>query len=136
MDNASLMKKTVQQVDGSSGRAWAAVRKWLALPAVGQVLSVLFGLLFLFQCMIMPLVGKAAMQGSRSPGAGPAEHAAQNVVFFLVMLVLTLLAGAVALYSKGLRRAEDGSPFPVATAGLLGVTVALGLAFVAGWLKV
>lgn len=106
-----------------------------AAPLTGQVLAVVFGLLFLFQCMILPLVGKAAMGGSGSPGATTAEWAGQNVRFFLIMLLLTLLTGAAALGSKLLRRQRDGGPFPTMTAALLGLTVALLLAFAAGLLK-
>ncbi|NLB66727.1 MAG: hypothetical protein GX803_09690 [Lentisphaerae bacterium] len=106
-----------------------------AAPLTGQVLAVVFGLLFLFQCMILPLVGKAAMGGSGSPGATTAEWAGQNARFFLVMLLLTLLTGGAALGSKLLRRRRDGGPFPTMTAALLGLTVALLLAFAAGLLK-
>ena len=109
---------------------------FIGLPIVGQVLSILFGLLFLFQCMIMPLVGKAAMQGSRSPGAQPAEWASANTRFFLIMLLLTIATGAAALFSKLTRSEADGSRFPVATAGLLGVAVLLLLAFLSGSLKI
>ena len=102
----------------------------------GQVLAVLFGLLFLFQCMILPLVGKAAMQGSGSPGAGPAEFAGKNQSFFAVMLIVTLAAGAAALYSKWQRRSVDQSPFPMFTAGLLAATLGILVAFAAGLLKI
>ncbi len=112
------------------------LRKWAAAPMTGQVLSILFGLLFLFQCMILPLVGKAAMQGSKSPGAGPAEWAGKNQTFFAVMLLVTLAAGAAALYSKWLRRRMDGSPFPRVTAGVLALTVGLLLVFLAGLLGI
>ena len=111
-------------------------RKWLAAPATGQTLAVLFGLLFLFQCMILPLVGKAAMGGSGSPGAGPAATIWQNRLFFLAMLLLTLAAGVAAFYSKWLRRQADGSPFPKFTAGLLGLGLALLLAFATGLLGI
>lgn len=108
----------------------------LAKPLAGQVLAVLFGLLFLFQCMILPLVGKAAMGGSGSPGAGPAATVWLNQLFFLVMLLLTLATGSAAFYAKWLRRKADGSPFPKATAGLLGLTLALLLVFALGLLKI
>ena len=111
-------------------------RKVLAAPLTGQTLSILFGLLFLFQCMILPLVGKAAMGGSGSPGAGPAETVWKNKAFFLTMLLLTLATGATAFYSKWARRQMDGSPFPKATAGLLAVAAVLLLAFVSGLLGI
>ena len=109
-------------------------RNLLVAPMTGQVLSILFGLLFLFQCMILPLVGKAAMGGSGSPGAGPADTIWKNKAFFLAMLLVTLAVGATAFYSKWSRRQTDGSSFPKATAGLLALTAALLLAFVTGLL--
>ena len=117
-------------------RPAADFRRWLGAPATGQALAVLFGLLFLFQCMILPLVGKAALGGSGSPGAGPAATVWKNQLFFLVMLLLTISAGGVAFYSKWLRRQADGSPFPKATAGLLVLALALLLAFATGLLGI
>jgi len=110
-------------------------RQAFASSSVGQWLSFVFGLFFLFQCMILPLVGKAAMGGSGSPGAGPADSVGQNQLFFAAMLLVTLAVGAAAFYSKWLRHKTDGSPFPKVTAGLLGVVVAILLAFVSGLLK-
>ena len=112
-----------------------ATLRWLADPRVGNVLSVLFGLLFLFLCMILPLVGKSAAHGSGSPGAGPMDTLWKNHLFFSISLLLTLLSGAGALYSKLLRRREDGSPYPKATAGLLVACVLLLLCYVTGLLK-
>lgn len=109
---------------------------WWIRPLSGQILSILFGLLFLFQCMILPLVGKAAVGGSGSPGAGPADTVWKNKLFFLIMLLLTQAVGALALYSKWRRSQLDGSPFPRATAAVLGLTVALLLAFVTGLLGI
>jgi len=107
-----------------------------AASSIGQGLSILFGLLFLFQCMILPLVGKAAMGGSGSPGAHPADTVGTNQLFFTVMLLLTLAVGSAAFYSKWLRHQEDGSSFPKVTAGLLGLVVALLMAFVTGLLGI
>lgn len=136
MDNAPSMSKAYKQKVPGSGPDFPDFRKWVAAPMVGQVLSIVFGLLFLFQCMILPLVGKAAMQGSGSPGAGPAEWAGDNQTFFAAMLGVTLAVGAAAFYSKWLRRRLDGSPFPKATAGVLALTVGLLLVFMAGLLKI
>ena len=111
-------------------------RTLLAAPATGQTLSILFRLLFLFQCMILPLVGKAAMHGSGSPGAGPAATLWKNQMFFGVMLVLTIAAGGAAFYSKWLRRQLEGSAFPKFTAGLLGLALVLLLAFATGRLGI
>lgn len=108
----------------------------LASPRLGNFLSVLFGLLFLFLCMIVPLVGKSATHGSGSPGAAPMDTLWKNHLFFSMTLLLTLLSGAGALASKLLRRRDDGSPYPKATAGLLSVCVLLLLCYVSGCLKI
>jgi hypothetical protein len=136
MDNAHSMNKEMKHKSAMSVDSPDSFQHQLAAPQVGQVLSILFGLLFLFQCMILPLVGKAAMGGSGSPGAGPAETVWKNQLFFLLVLLLTLAVGSFATYSKWLRHRNDGSPFPKATAGLLALTVALLLAFAAGLLKI
>jgi hypothetical protein len=107
----------------------------LATPRAGNVLSVLFGLLFLFLCMILPLVGKSAVHGSGSPGAGPMNTLWKNHLFFSLTLLLTLLVGSGAMASKLLRRRSDGSPFPKATAGLLAVCVLLLFCYITGLLK-
>ena len=130
------MNKEPKHKSAMASRGSTSFPAPLASPLAGQVLSVLFGLLFLFQCMILPLVGKAAMGGSGSPGAGPADTVWKNQLFFLVMLLVTLAVGAAAFYSKWERRKRDGSPFPKATAGLLALTVAMLLAFAAGLLKI
>ena len=136
MDNALLMNKDMKQKAAPPDSSVKNLQQMLAAPLVGQVLAILFGLLFLFQCMILPLVGKAAMGGSGSPGAGPAATVWMNQLFFLMMLLWTLAAGSAAFYSKWLRRKADGSPFPKATAGLLALTLALLLVFAAGLLKI
>lgn len=136
MENGPAMKKEHVQKAVAPVPAPLQFRKALAAPATGQVLASVFGLLFLFQCMILPLVGKAALGGSGSPGAGPADTVWKNQVFFLAMLLLTLAAGAAAFYAKWLRRQADGSPFPKATAGLLVLSAALLLAFALGLLGI
>ena len=130
------MNKEPKHKSAMASRGSTSFPSPLASPLAGQVLSVLFGLLFLFQCMILPLVGKAAMGGSGSPGAGPAATVWKNQLFFLVMLLLTLAAGGAAFYAKWLRRQADGSPFPRTTAGLLVLTLALLLAFATGLLGI
>ena len=136
MENTALMKKELHRSSGLYAEAAEPFRSWLSSAMVGNGLSAWFGLLFLFQCMILPLVGKAAMGGSGSPGAGPADTLWKNLWFFSVMLLATLASGALAFYSKWLRRQRDGGPFPKATAGLLALTMGLLLAFAAGLLKI
>ena len=135
MENTAFMKK--EPIPQDVRRLVAAdFRRWARAPVMGQVLSILFGLLFLFQCMILPLVGKAAMQGSGSPGAGPAATVWKNQLFFGVMLLLTMAVGGAAFFAKRLRQQNDGSPFPLFTAGLLGVCALLLVAFATGLLGI
>ena len=135
MENTAFMKK--EPIPQDVRRLVAAdFRRWARAPVMGQVLSILFGLLFLFQCMILPLVGKAAMGGSGSPGAGPADTVWKNQVFFFSMLFLTLAVGAGAFYSKWVRRKIDGTPFPIATASLLALNLAMLRACAAGLLGI
>ena len=130
------MNKETKQKSAAAETGAAEWLKLRAAPATGQTLAITFGLLFLFQCMILPLVGKAAMHGSGSPGAGPAATVWQNQLFFGVMLILTIIVGGAAFYSKWLRRKADGSPFPKFTAGLLGLALVLLLAFATGLLGI
>ena len=99
------MSKESKQKSVPANSPLAALRQTMATPKAGQVLSIMFGLLFLFQCMLLPLVGKAAMGGSGSPGAGAAGTVWQNQLFFLLMLLVTLAVGSAAFYAKQLRRA-------------------------------
>jgi hypothetical protein len=128
--------KPTGQSRSSLPAAAPAFARLLASPRLGNFLSVLFGLLFLFLCMILPLVGKSATHGSGSPGAAPMDTLWKNHLFFSLALLLTLLAGAGAMASKLLRRREDGSPYPKATAGLLAVCVLILLCYVSGCLKI
>lgn len=130
------MNKETKQKSAPANLGAEEFRKWLSSPEVGQTLAILFGLLFLFQCMILPLVGKAAVGGSGSPGAAAAATLWKNQLFFGAMLLATLAAGGAAFYSKWLRRAADGSAFPTFTAGLLALALALALAFATGLLGI
>ena len=130
------MSKEPKRKDAPAESGAEEFRKSRAAPATGQTLSVLFGLLFLFQCMILPLVGKAAVGGSGSPGAGPADTLWKNQLFFGAMLMLTVAVGGLAFYAKQLRRRADGSSFPKFTAGTLAAAVAMLLAFATGLLGI
>ena len=123
------------QSDTAAEPVSAILGRWLAVPRTGDILTVVFGLLFLFLCMCLPLVGKSAAHGSGSPGAGPMDSLWKNHLFFSVTLLLTLLAGVTAMVSKIRRRRADGSAFPKCTAGLLAVCVLLSLCYAAGLLK-
>jgi len=89
-----------------------------ALPVVGNLFSIAAGLSVLVLCMILPLVGPAAMRGSGSPGATAVSHARANFLTFLGVLLLSLALSALAIYSKMDRRKIDGSPLPLYTIGL------------------
>lgn len=83
-------------------------------PATGTALAVASGLSFFFLCMILPLVGPA---GSR------VEHAGQNKVAFLAVLLVTFTLAALSAFSKLGRRKIDGSPRPFFSFGLCAVCV-------------
>ncbi|MFH0879991.1 MAG: hypothetical protein V2A34_09780 [Lentisphaerota bacterium] len=104
----------------------------LTQPMTGQVLTIIFALCFYFQCMILPIVGPAAMKGSGSPGAGAADHAHLNFIAFLAMLLVTIGMGSLAMYSKTLRRKVDGSPRPYFTMALLSISVIMLIALLLG----
>jgi len=83
-------------------------------PLTGTILAVASGLSFFFLCMILPLVGPA---GSR------VEHAGKNRAAFLTVLLITFLLGALASYSKIMRRKSDGGSLPYYSLGLCVVCI-------------
>jgi small-conductance mechanosensitive channel len=83
-------------------------------PVTGTALAVASGVSFFFLCMILPLVGPA---GSR------VEHAGQNKVVFLLVLLVTLALGALSVFSKMGRRKEDDSALPFFSLGLCGICI-------------
>lgn len=103
-------------------------------PATGDALAVAAGLLFLFLCMVLPLVGKAAAGGSGSPGAAPLPSYPVNVRFFWSLWALTALAAAAALSNKYWRWRRLSAPFPRLVAALAVLLLALGLAQAVGLL--
>lgn len=109
---------------------------FLALPLVGNVLTILTGLAFIFVCMVLPLVGPAAVHGSGSPGAGPAEHLNLNYIAFTAALLVSLVLGLGAIASKIERRKVDGSPLPFYSFALVGILLFIGIAFALGLLSI
>ena len=103
---------------------------------VGNLLSIAAGLSFLVLCMILPLVGPAAMRGSGSPGATAVPHARANFLMFLGVLLLSLALSALAIFSKIDRRKKDGSPLPVYTIGLFVLLLFLLIALFMGLLEI
>jgi hypothetical protein len=107
----------------------------LANPVVGNALTALAGIVFLFLCMIFPLVGPAAVHGSGSPGAGPAPHLKLNYMAFSGVLALALILAVAAVVSKIERRKVDGSPLPFYSIALVMVLVAIVIVFALGLLS-
>lgn len=109
---------------------------FFAQPMVGTLLTVASGVSFLFLCMILPIVGPAAAFGSGSPGATRAVHYTQNFWAFLGVLVLSMVLGGLAVFSKLERRKIDGSPLPVYSIGLCGILVLVLVALFTGLLSI
>ncbi|HOW98639.1 MAG TPA: hypothetical protein P5567_07965 [Kiritimatiellia bacterium] len=103
---------------------------------IGNLLSIAAGLSFLFLCMLLPLVGPAAMRGSGSPGAGAVSHARLNFLTFLAVLLFSMALSVMAYFSKMERRKKDGSPQPIYTIGLFVVLLFLLVALFMGLLEI
>ncbi len=124
-----------QQAEVQKAQAVQATVPFFARPAVGSFFTIASGVLFLFLCMILPLVGPAAVHGSGSPGAGPAPHLKQNYMAFSSVLFFSLLTAVLAVRSKLERRKIDGSPLPWYSIGLLAICVFILIALVTGLLN-
>lgn len=95
--------------------------------ATGNALTVTAGISFFFNCMLMPLVGRA---GSNAPNAN------ENRLAFLAVLGMTFLLASLATWSKMIRRADDKSPLPYWSLGLCGICVVLFVLLMTGRLAV
>ena len=102
-----------------------AASSWFA--GAGTALTIAAGLGFLFVCMTLPLVGKAGIQ---------TVHAKQNHYAFLAALLVSLLLSAAATGAKLARRRIDGSPLPLLSITLAGLSVVLLVSLFAGLLKI
>ena len=111
------------------------VLQWNA-ELLNKTLSNIFWVLFLFLCMILPLVGKAAMTGSGSPGAVRAIWASQNQVFFGIMWGVTFLLGCGTIFLQWKLAKSGRAVISKMTAGLWLATAGLGIAFALGLLHV
>jgi len=96
-------------------------------PIVGSVLTVAAGISFFFNCMLLPLVGRA---GSSAPNAD------KNQLGFLAVLGLTFTLAALATWSKMMRRSDDKSPFPYWSLGLCVICTILFVLLMTGLLAV
>ena len=96
-------------------------------PVVGSTLTVAAGVSFFFNCVLMPLVGRA---GSKAPNAD------KNQLGFLAVLGLTFTLAALATWSKMLRRSEDKSPLPYWSLVLCVICVVLFVLLMTGRLAV
>lgn len=102
-------------------------KKIMKKPIAGSVLTVASGISFFFNCMLLPLVGRA---GDSVP------HAGKNRLAFLAALGLTFTLAALATWAKMLRRADDKSPRPYWSLGLCAVCAALFILLMSGLLAV
>lgn len=99
----------------------------LASPVVGTVLTILSGLAFLATAMLLPLVGKSAVQ---------TVHLRANFIAFLCVAVLSLATAILATISKLQRRAMDGSPLPIFSIVLCVLSALLLVALFLGLLSI
>jgi uncharacterized membrane protein YidH (DUF202 family) len=103
------------------------LKKFLQKPVTGSTLTVAAGVSFFFNCMLLPLVGRA---GSSSPNAD------KNQLAFLAVLGITFTLAALATWSKMMRRSEDKSPLPYWSLGLCAICAVLCILLLTGLLAV
>lgn len=94
---------------------------------LGDALSVLGGISFLFVCMILPLVGPA--------GVATAHRRANELAFIAALVAVTVLAGSAVTW-KLMRRPRENGSFPWFSSGLLAACLVLWVVYLAGWLAV
>jgi uncharacterized membrane protein YidH (DUF202 family) len=102
-------------------------KEFLHKPVTGSVLTVAAGISFFFNCMLLPLAGRA---GSSVP------YADKNRLAFLGVLGITFTLAALATWSKMVRRSDDKSPLPYWSLGLCAVCAALFVLLMTGLLAV
>lgn len=96
-------------------------------PLFGNALSVLAGLLFMFVCMLLPLVGPAGVV---------MEFSDKNFTVFLTVLMLAALVSGAASAVNLLRRKREGGTLPYFPIGLFCISILTMLALGLGLLKV
>lgn len=102
-------------------------KTFLQKPVVGSVLTVVSGISFFFNCMLLPLVGRA---GSSVPDAD------KNRLAFLAVLGLTFTLATLATWSKMVRRSDDKSPLPYWSLGLCVICVVIFVLLMTGLLGI
>lgn len=100
---------------------------FFARPLVGTALTTASWVSFLFVCMILPLVGKAAVA---------TIHPQKNFIAFLIALLASLALAVLATISKLERRKIDHSPLPRFSFLMVGLCVLLLVALLAGLLRI
>jgi len=99
----------------------------LVRPVVGTTLTILSGLAFLLLAMFLPLVGKSAVK---------TEQYALNFTVYLCLLIITLALSGLAVKSKLDRRKIDGSPYPLFSMIIGGLSFLLFISLILGLLKI
>jgi len=100
---------------------------FLSRPEVGTTLTILSGLSFLLTGMLLPLVGKAGAK---------VYHYGANFTAFIVVLLFTLCLSGIAVRSKLDRRQIDGSPRPLFSMVIFGLSAVLLVSLLLGLLKI
>lgn len=109
----------------AAGKATAKnLPEWVMREEVRQVAATVFQLLVLALCLILPMVGKAAVHGSGSPGAGPMASVWKNHLFFNLVLLAALATGALTVWLQWAAADAAGERRPK---GMLWVAVGVGV---------
>jgi hypothetical protein len=109
-------------------QAVAEVSTWgWSHPVLGNYLTIAAAVCLQFTIILLPLVG---------PAGSVAPHAWKNLIAWRAMVFLTMAMSGMALYSKLQRRRQDGSRLPLISIALLGVSVFLFFAQMAGLLAI
>lgn len=103
---------------------------WLMRPEVRRVAAAATGLLVLALCLILPMVGKAAVHGSGSPGAGPMDTLWKNHLFFNLALLAALATGALTVFLQWVAADAAGERRPT---GMLWVVAGVAVLGICHW---
>jgi uncharacterized membrane protein YiaA len=118
---AALLKTDDRQTANSD------TTPFFARSYVGTTLTTASWLAFLFVCMVLPLVGKAAVV---------TIHSRQNFLAFLAALLASLAFALLATFSKMERRKIDHSPLPKFSMAMCLLSLLLLVALLMGLLRI